>query len=249
MDKLMALLRKMMVAVAAMATVAVTAVATAFSHIGIRSKHTHKFLFEAYRPVKREDLLHALRQDGLEIPAIEWLLEGFRDLVPVSRFQNLFSGEAVKALIAAHLKWVAEIPANLVVTTGLTDIVDKYYKGSSYTAAHYCGLAAATPTFAAGNTMASHAGWTEVTAYDEATRPAITWGTVTDGSVDNSASKAAYTISTDATAIGGGFVTTNNTKGGSTGTLVGGAAFTGGNKTLSDGDTLNVTVTATATAS
>ena len=148
-----------------------------------------------------------------------------------------------------NLKWREVIEANLVVNTGLDDILDKYYKGSAYTAAHYCGLTDGTPTVAAGDTMASHAGWTEVTAYDEANRPSITWGSVSGQSVDNSASKATFTISANDTTIGGGFVTTDNTKGGSTGTLVGGAAFSGGDKVLDDDDTLNVTTTATASAS
>lgn len=148
-----------------------------------------------------------------------------------------------------RLKWRDVIECNLVVNTGLNDILDKYYKGSGYTAAHYCGLTDGTPTFAAGDTMASHAGWTEVTAYDEAARQTITWGSVSGQSVDNSASKAVFTISSDSTTIGGGFVATDGTKGGSSGTLVGGAAFSAGDKSLDDNDVLNVTVTATAAAS
>jgi len=146
-----------------------------------------------------------------------------------------------------RLKWREEFQ-NLVVNAGLNDNLDKYFKGSSYTAAFYVGLTAGTPTFAAADTMSSHAGWTEVTAYDEAARQSLTLGTVASQSVSNSASKAAYTISTNGTVIGGAFVTTSNTKGGTTGTLYGGGAFSGGNKTLDDGDTLNVTVTLTAAA-
>lgn len=60
--------------------------------------------------------------------------------------------------------------------------------------------------------------------------------------------KAVFTISSNSTTIGGAFVTTNNTKGGSTGTLYGGGAFSAGDKTIDDNDTLTVTVTLTATA-
>jgi hypothetical protein len=56
-------------------------------------------------------------------------------------------------------------------------------------------------------------------------------------------------VSANGTVIGGAFVVTNNTKGGSTGTLYGGGAFSAGNKTLDDNDTLDVTITLTATAS
>jgi hypothetical protein len=147
-----------------------------------------------------------------------------------------------------NLKW-EDYVENLVVTAGLTDSLDKYLKGSTYTAAHYLGLTDGTPTANAADTMASHAGWVEVTAYDEAVRQTLTWGTVSAGSVSNTASPAVFTISTDSTTVGGAFVTTNSTKGGSAGTLYGVGAFTGGDKTLGDGDTLNVTVTAAATAS
>lgn len=140
-----------------------------------------------------------------------------------------------------------EVINNLVVTAGLNDSLDKHFKGSTYTAAWYVGLADGTPTFAAGDTMASHAGWVEVTAYDEANRQTLTLGAVSGGSVDNTASKAVFTIDTNATVIGGAYVVSNNTKGGSTGVLYGGAAFSA-DRTLQDNDTLTITVTLTATA-
>ena len=148
-----------------------------------------------------------------------------------------------------NLLWTDEID-NLVVDAGLNDALDKHLKGSSYSAAWYVGLADGTPTFAAGDTMAgAHAGWAEVTAYDEAARQTLTLGSVSAKSVDNSASKAVFTCSTDATTIGGAFITSVNTRGGTTGVLYGGGAFTGGDKTIGDGDTLTITVTCTAAAS
>jgi hypothetical protein len=142
-------------------------------------------------------------------------------------------------------KWEETID-NLVTNEGLNDVLDKYLKGSAYTASFFVGLTDSTPTPAAGDTMASHAGWAEVTAYTEGTREALTLGTVSGQSVDNSASKASFSINADTTVIGGGFVTTNSTKGGSTGTLYSVAAFTAADKSLDNGDTLNVTVTATS---
>lgn len=146
-----------------------------------------------------------------------------------------------------NLKW-EDTFHNLVVTEGLNDSLDKHFKGSAYTAAWYVGLTDGTPTPAAGDTMASHAGWVEVTAYTEGARPGLTLGTVTGGSVDNSASKAQFSVNSNGTVIGGCFVVTNSTKGGTTGVLYGVGAFTGGDKTLDSGDTLNVQVTLTATA-
>lgn len=144
-----------------------------------------------------------------------------------------------------NLKWEETID-NIVVDVGLDEILDKFYKGSTYTASHFVGLTDGTPTIAAGDTMSSHAGWTEIhTNYSEATRPALTLGTVASQSVDNAASKAVYTF-TGTDTIGGAFVTTNSTKNGTTGILIGVAAFTGGDKSLANLDTLNVTVTLTA---
>ena len=110
-----------------------------------------------------------------------------------------------------NLKWDDRFK-NLVVNTGLDDILDKYWKGSGYTAAFYVGLIDASPTIAAADTMASHAGWAELSAiYDEAGRQALTLGTVASQAVDNSASKAQFAINTDSQSIGGAFISTDAT--------------------------------------
>lgn len=101
----------------------------------------------------------------------------------------------------------------------------------------------------AADTAASHTSWPESAAYSEANRQAFTPGTVASGSVDNSASKAVFTINADNTLIGGLFLIDNNTKSGTTGTLYGMAPFSGaGFRQLNNGDTLSVTATLTATA-
>jgi len=160
-------------------------------------------------------------------------------------FSDLFEVECFDKY--GNLKWRDTIH-NLVVNEGLDDVLDTYLNGSGYTAAHYVGLTAGTPSVVAGDTMASHGGWAEVVAYSEIVRQTATWGIVSGQSVDNSGSKAEFTISTNATTIGGCFISTDNTKTGAIATLYGGGAFTAGNKTLDDGDVLNVTVTATAAA-
>lgn len=142
------------------------------------------------------------------------------------------------------LKWVDEFD-NIVVDVGLNDSLDKHLKGSGYTAAWYVGLTNSAPSPAAGDTMASHGGWVENQNYSEGVRQTLTLGAVSGKSVDNSASKAVFSINAGTT-IGGCFVNTVNTKGGSTGTLYGAGAFTGGDRAVVSGDTLNVTVTCTA---
>lgn len=165
-----------------------------------------------------------------------------------SKHQHMFKVECFSKK-TGKLKWVDTIE-NLVTNEGLDEILDKFYKGSGYTASFFVGLTDGTPTFAAGDTAAtigdSSTEWAEVTDYDEATRQALTLGSVSGQSVDNSASKAVFTIDSDATTIGGAFIITNNTKGGSAGELIGGGAFTAGDKSLDDDDVLNVTVTCTA---
>lgn len=146
------------------------------------------------------------------------------------------------------LKWTDTI-SNLVVDEGLDDALDKYLKGSNYTAAHYMGLTDGTPTVDPGDTMGSHVGWTEVVAYDEANRQTVAWGVVSGESVDNSGSPSVFTISANNTTIGGLLLSTDATRGGSSGILYGAGAFDAGDKTIDDDDTLTVTVTATNAAS
>ena len=142
-------------------------------------------------------------------------------------------------------KW-REVNENLVVNVGLDDVLSSYFKGSGYTAAHYVGLkGAGTPV--AADTMASHSSWSEVTSWSETPRPTLTLGSVSSQSVDNSASKALFT-QTATTSIVGAFLTTNNTKGGTTGTLYGAVDFSSPQSVVS-GDVLLVTVTLTAAAS
>ncbi len=139
-------------------------------------------------------------------------------------------------------KW-REINDNIVVNVGLNDILDKYFKGSSYTAAWYVGIKGAG-TAVAADTMASHSSWSELAGYSQAARPTLTLGSVASQSVDNSASKATFSINATAT-VAGAFIVTNNTKSGTSGTLYGVVDF-GSSRSVISGDTLEVTVTLTA---
>lgn len=132
------------------------------------------------------------------------------------------------------LKWREDIE-NLVTTEGKTDIVNKYFKGSAYTAAWYLGLKGAG-TIAAGDTLASHAGWSEVTQYS-GNRPTITFGTTSSGS--NTATQVSISINATAT-VAGAFIASVNT--GTSGTLYSAADFSASRSVVS-GDTLNITPT------
>jgi len=143
-----------------------------------------------------------------------------------------------------NVKW-EDTAHNLVVNEGLQDMNTKYFKGSTYTAAWYLGLygAAASNTPAASDTLAIHAGWTEETGYS-GNRKAVSFGTATtaDPSVlSNSASPASFAITATAT-IGGAFLCSVAT--GTSGVLFSAADFQSpGDRSVVNGDVLNVTYT------
>lgn len=140
------------------------------------------------------------------------------------------------------LKWQDEID-NLVVTEGRNKYLDATLKTGLASPAWYVGLKG-TGTVVAGDTLASHSGWSEINPYS-GNRPAWTAGTVSSGSVDNSSSKASFAI-TSSTTVYGCFLASANT--GTSGTLLGAGDF-GTAKAVDNGDTLQVTVTCSMTAS
>ena len=172
---------------------------------------------------------------------------------------NLKAGEAAQATglfeIKCHdkdgnLKWEAQ-SKNLVVNVGLA-----YMAGSALTGAApvtqitawFIGLygAGASNTPAAADTMSSHAGWTEVVAYSNATRVAATFAIATTANpsvVTNTASPATFNINRTTT-VGGAFLTSGSAKSGTTGTLFSAADFgSPGDRSVVNSDTLSVTYT------
>lgn len=146
-----------------------------------------------------------------------------------------------------RLKW-KETMKNQVTTVGANFMLDTTFTGSGYTAAWYMGLVTGPgsgTTYSAGDTMASHAGWAEDTTYSNATRPAVTFASASSASISTSAASV-FNINGTAT-IAGGFVVNNDTKGGSSGTLYSAKDFTGGDRNVVNGDTLNVSYTTTIT--
>jgi len=144
------------------------------------------------------------------------------------------------------LKWSAE-ESNLVVNVGLQYMAGTALTSTAQITTWYIGLygAGASNTPAAGDTMSSHIGWTEVTPYSGA-RPTATFAAATNANpsvVTNSASPASFAINATQT-VGGAFLVSNSTAGGSTGTLFSAADFQSpGDRNVVSGDTLNVTYT------
>lgn len=152
-----------------------------------------------------------------------------------ARFGGRFTVECYGA--DGRLKWRDSFH-NLVTNVGLQYLLDAGLLGGAQVSTWYVGLTDGTPTVAAGDTMASHAGWTEVTAYSEATRPAYS-ASRSGQTVSNSATKATFSVNATAT-VGGAFLASDSTKGGTAGTLLCAGAFSGGDKAVANGDTLNV---------
>ena len=145
------------------------------------------------------------------------------------------------------VKWTDSVP-NLVVNAGLA-----YMAGSSLTSVTaittwYIGLygAGSSNTPAAGDTMSSHAGWTENVGYSDATRIVVTFVTATTANpsvATNTASPSAFSINGTST-VGGAFLTSGSAKSGTAGTLFSASDFTSpGDRAVTSGDTLNVTYT------
>jgi len=148
------------------------------------------------------------------------------------------------------LKW-EDTFHNLVVNEGLQDLNTQYFKGAAYTAAWYLGLVTGPGsgnTYAAGNTLATHAGWTEFTNYS-GTRKAVTFGTATTADpsvIDNSASPSVFVITGAGGTVAGALLATVTS--GTSGVLFSVGDFTGGDKVVASGDTINVTYTFSADA-
>lgn len=141
---------------------------------------------------------------------------------------------------------------NLVFNAGKSDALDKYFAGSAYTAAWFMGLVdgGSAPTYNAADTSGSHAGWTESTAYSNANRVTVAWnaasatggGAGSAGTGSKASQAAVFNINGTAT-IAGCFITTLNTKSGTTGITYSAGSFTAGNRGVINGDTLSVTWT------
>ena len=141
------------------------------------------------------------------------------------------------------------VDGNLMVDEGIT-----YYLGSAFSAVTpivlwYIALFEDDHSPAAGNTYAVP-GFTETTAYDEATRPQWQEAGVAAKVLTNSANKASFTFNATKSIYGGALVgggstpTTKDDQAGG-GTLICVSQFTSGSKAVVSTDVLKVTVSIT----
>lgn len=157
------------------------------------------------------------------------------------------------------VKWEAEAP-NTVCTAGKNLALDTFLAGSGYTVTGpYLGLISSVgySATAAADTMSSHAGWNEAgngSNYPLWSTPAsnarasTSWSSAAAGAKALS-SAASFVIATTGGTVkgcfivfGSGAVATNNN---TSGTLLSAGVFTGGDKVVGVGDTLNVSYSLT----
>ena len=150
------------------------------------------------------------------------------------------------------VKWTDTIE-NTVTTVGKNLALDTFLAGSSYTVVGpFIGLISSTSysTIVAADTMSSHSGWLEAGNANaptySGTRKTAAWSAAASGSKALSAALA-FSITGTGTVkgcflvFGSGAV---NTIDSTAGTLYSAGLFTGGDKAVDNGDTLNVSYTA-----
>lgn len=146
-----------------------------------------------------------------------------------------------------RLKWEDEV-LNTVVTVGKNLSLDTILGGAAYTVTGpFMGLIALTSftAIAAGDTMASHGGWLEAGLANAPTytgnRKTAVFGAAAAG-VKALSAALSFAITADGT-IKGTFIVFGtgavNTKDDTNGVLLSAGLFSGGDKVLSSGDTLN----------
>lgn len=145
-----------------------------------------------------------------------------------------------------RVKWEEEMH-NLVVNQGLQSMVSVFLDAGTQVTTWYIGLITGPgsgTTIAAGDTLSSHAGWTEFTNYSGARKAAV-FGTATTADpsvIDNAASPTSFTISGAGGTVAGAFLASVDT--GTSGVLFSASDFQSpGDRVVVSGDTLNVSYT------
>lgn len=142
---------------------------------------------------------------------------------------------------AGKLIGVYRVP-NGIVDVGMNHILETTFHAGAQSSTWYIGLVdnAGWTAFATGDTMASHAGWSESTVYSQGTRPQWTMGAAAARQITN-ATTVDFSINGSAT-LKGIFIVDDSTKSGSAGTLWATAAFSS-TVSVQSGDTLKITYT------
>ena len=130
---------------------------------------------------------------------------------------------------------------NLLPIEGLNYLIAAGLTGGTTYGTWYMGLFRGSYMPVPGDTMSAFpAAATEMTDYALPTRPAITFGAVANGAVDNQDARSEFAGTVNGRIVQGGFIASAPAKGGTTGILISAVRFPSP-KTLGVGDILRVT--------
>jgi len=163
-----------------------------------------------------------------------------------------------------NLKWEDTAP-NLVTAVGKQALFDYYFgatgtAGGTASGTNFLGLCGGTATYTAADTMVTHT-WTEVGLANAPTytgnRQSVNWtaasssGTTPSNITSKTGAALTFAMTSSGT-VNGCFINSgasaSATKDTTTGILYSAGNFTGGSKTVANGDSLAVTYTTTATS-
>ncbi len=185
------------------------------------------------------DAMHANAKSAAAVVAQAMLAEGME----IHGYYTMEHYNKAGELLAV------DVFPNTVVTVGKNAMLDQSLAGSAYTVTGpYMGLISSVSysAISAADTMASHAGWLEAGGANAPTysgnRPTAAFSAASAGAKALS-SALAFSITGTGT-IKGAFLTFGtgavNTKDNTGGTLFSAGLFTGGDRAVSNGDTVNV---------
>lgn len=167
--------------------------------------------------------------DGLFLPAAKVFLRG------------VYEHEVIRNGVSLGI----QRDHNTVVNEGLNSILSVVFNGGTQITDWYVGIFEGNYTPLATDTAAGiAAASTESTAYDEAARPDWVEAAPAGQSITNAASRATFTMNATKT-IYGAFLISNDTKGGTTGTLMSASRFAA-SRAVIDNDELLITYAFTA---
>ncbi len=186
----------------------------------------------------RGEMLRALAGFGFTPSQSDGVLDGSMPVMGVFELEHRRNGKLIGR----------DIASNIVTTEGLNHILSTVVAGGSAVSPWYIALFEGNYTPVAGLTAATFtASATECTAYDEAARVAYVEGTPSGGVIDNSASRAVFTMNATKTVYGGALLSVS-TKSSTSGTLLAAARFSS-SRAVVDDDELSLRYSLTLTSS
>lgn len=178
-----------------------------------------------------EDFGYDIRESGLLVPS------------PKIAVVGEYHGQIIRKGVVID----EFVERNLVTDEGLNAMLNVTFAGSTQVPTWYLGVFEANYTPVAGLTAATVASAaTECTAYAAANRPTYVEAASTAKSMTNSANRASFVFNATKS-IYGAFLVSDNTKGGTSGTLFSAARFSAFKPVVAD-DELLLTYTFTASS-